>query len=153
MIIADSLTWFDVEGAELDARTLYDVLALRAAVFVVEQDCPYQDPDGRDLVEGTRHLVGRVDGEIVAYARILAPGESHPTPRIGRVIVAPPARGGQLGRALMLRALDVCAEHWPGQAVELGGQAHLTGFYQSLGFWAVGAPYVEDGIPHQWMRR
>lgn len=149
-------TWTDLAVADLDVRTLHDVLALRAAVFVVEQECVYADVDGLDLAEGTRHLVGRDprDGAaITAYARLLAPDADHACPRIGRVIVAPYARGAQLGRTLMERALTSCAEHWPGQAVELGGQAHLVGFYASLGFEPVGEAYDEDGIAHQWMRR
>ena len=149
-----ALTWDDLGVDDLDVRTLYDVLALRSAVFVVEQECAYQDVDGLDLVDGTRHLLGRRGPQpLAAYARILAPSEDHPTPRIGRVIVSPHARGEQLGRALMLRTLGACESRWPGEAVELGGQAHLTDFYASLGFTAVGAPYVEDGLPHQWMRR
>lgn len=145
--------WSDLASTEIDARTLYDVLVLRSAVFVVEQDCAYQDPDGLDLLEGTRHLTGLVEGSIAAYARILAPDEEHPTPRIGRVIVLDAVRGQQHGRRLMERALLSCEEHWPGQAVELGAQAHLAGFYGSLGFEAVSDPYDEDGILHVWMRR
>ncbi len=148
-----ALAWSVVPAADLDARTLYDVLALRVAVFVVEQECPYLDPDGRDLVDGTRHVVGRLDGEVAAYARVLAPDADHEVARVGRVVVAPRARGGGMARELMVRALAVCEETWPGRAVELGAQAHLTGFYASLGFLEVGAAYVEDGIPHQWMRR
>lgn len=148
-----TVTWSDLGVTDLDARTLYDVLALRAAVFVVEQECAYGDPDGRDLVEGARHVVGRLGQEVAAYARVLPPGPDHPTVRIGRVVVAPSARGRQLGRDLMAQALRACAEHWPDHPVELGAQAHLTAFYESLGFWPVGAGYVEDGIPHQWMRR
>jgi ElaA protein len=130
------------------------VLALRSAVFVVEQECAYQDPDGLDLLDGTRHLIGMSgDDGIAAYARVLAPDANHPTPRIGRVIVSDRVRGQQLGRRLMERALACCEEHWPGQPVELGAQAHLTGFYGSLGFRAVGEPYDEDGIWHVWMRR
>ena len=160
------VSWSDVAGPDLDVATLYDVLVLRSSVFVVEQDCAYQDLDGRDLLEGTRHLIGR-QGAIAAYARILAPeqvpdhglaarGESSPemaTPRIGRVIVAPQARGQQLGRRLIERAVRSCEEHWPGQPIELGAQAHLVALYGSVGFVAVGDPFVEDGIPHQWMRR
>lgn len=152
MSSADPVTWSDIAASDLDAPTLYDVLVLRSAVFVVEQDCPYQDPDGLDLLEGTRHLIGRQDG-IAAYARILAPDDDHPTPRIGRVIVSGRTRGQQLGRRLIERALTCCEEHWPGQPVELGAQAHLAGFYGSLGFEASGEPYDEDGIPHVWMRR
>ena len=147
------LDWTDLGVGDLDVRTLHDVLALRAEVFVVEQRCAYADVDGLDLADGTRHLVGRSGGAIAAYARLLAPDADHASPRIGRVIVAPDARGAQLGRVLMERALAACAEHWPGQAVELGGQAHLVGFYASLGFTPVGEVYDEDGIAHQWMRR
>ncbi|MEO5651488.1 MAG: GNAT family N-acetyltransferase, partial [Marmoricola sp.] len=77
----------------------------------------------------------------------------HPTPRIGRVLVAQHARGQQLGRRLMQRALTTCEQQWPGVAVELGAQAHLIEFYASLGFDAVGEPYDEDGILHVWMRK
>jgi ElaA protein len=150
---ADDVVWSEIEAGDLDTRTLYDVLALRSEVFVVEQACAYQDVDGLDLVDGTVHVVGRGAASIAAYARILAPDDARPTPRIGRVIVARPARGRQLGRPLMRRALACSEERWPGQAVELGAQQHLTGFYGSLGFEAVSEPYDEDGIPHVWMRR
>jgi ElaA protein len=146
------ITWSEVAAAELDTATLYDVLVLRAEVFVVEQQCVYQDPDGLDLREGTRHVIGR-DGAIAAYARVLAPDVEHTSPRIGRVVVAPAARGRQLSRQLMEHALACCREQWPGRPVELGAQAHLAGFYGSLGFEAVGEPYDEDGILHVWMRR
>jgi ElaA protein len=149
-----TVAWSDIASGFLDARTLYAVLALRSAVFVVEQECAYQDPDGLDLLDGTRHLIGMSGGNgIAAYARVLAPDANHPTPRIGRVMVSGRVRGQQLGRRLMERALACCEEHWPGQPVELGVQAHLTGFYGSLGFRAVGEPYDEDGIWHVWMRR
>ncbi len=146
------VTWAEVSGGQLDVATLYDVLALRSAVFVVEQECAYQDIDGFDLAEGTVHVIGR-DVGIAAYARVLAPDDTHPTPRIGRVIVASEARGRQLARPLMRKALESCAQHWPAHVVELGAQAHLTGFYESLGFEVVSEPYDEDGIPHLWMRR
>lgn len=152
MSSADSLDWSDLAAGDLDVSTLYDVLALRSAVFVVEQQCPYQDPDGLDLLAGTRHLLGR-GLALTAYARILAPQREWPTPRIGRVIVAGRTRGRQLGRRLMERALACCEEHWPGQPIELGAQAHLTEFYRSLGFAPAGDPYEEDGIAHLWMHR
>jgi ElaA protein len=153
-VTTDDITWSTIEAGELDVATLHDVLALRSAVFVVEQDCVYQDIDGLDLAEGTVHVIGREDGGgIAAYARVLAPDDRHATPRIGRVLVYVAARGRQLGRDLMQQALACCEEHWPGQAVELGAQAHLTAFYGSLGFATVGEAYDEDGILHQWMRR
>ena len=122
-----SVTWSDVAGPDLDVATLYDVLALRSAVFVVEQECAYQDLDGLDLLEGTRHLIGRQgdDRGVRADPRAgsgaehgLPPGEQPEmsTPRIGRVIVAPQARGQQLGRRVIERAVRSCEQHWPGQA-------------------------------------
>ena len=147
------LSWTEVRGDELDVATFYDVLALRSAVFVVEQECAYQDIDGLDLLAGTVHVLASDSGGIAAYARVLAPDEAHPTPRIGRVLVAPYARGQQLARPLMRRALETCERLWPGDPVELGAQAHLTRFYAGLGFVPVGEVYDEDGIPHQWMRR
>ena len=151
MTPAAPLTWSDLAVADLDVTTLYDVLVLRSAVFVVEQECPYQDPDGLDLCEGTRHVIGRGTA-IAAYARILAPDEERHTPRIGRVIVSGETRGQQVGR-LMERALASCEDHWPGRPVELGAQAHLAAFYGSLGFAPIGEPYDEDGIAHVHMRR
>jgi len=150
---AEDVLWSEIEAGQLDTRTLYDVLALRSEVFVVEQACAYQDIDGLDLVDGTVHLIGRASGSIAAYARILAPEDPRPTPRIGRVVVAQPSRGRRLSRPLVRRALACCAGRWPGQAVELGAQQHLTGLYASMGFEAVSQPYDEDGIPHVWMRR
>jgi len=147
-------SWTDAVLTELDVATAYAVLALRSQVFVVEQECAYLDPDGADLDPGTRHLLARTDdGRVAAYARLLAPDDQHAAPRIGRVVVAPRSHGAQLGRDLMAQALAACERHWPGEPVELGGQAHLVGFYRSLGFVPVGEEYVEDGIPHRWMRR
>ncbi|SDS86741.1 ElaA protein [Nocardioides scoriae] len=150
-------TWREVPAGELDVRTLHDVLKLRSAVFVVEQDCAYQDVDGQDLLEGTVHLLAETEigsgAGLAAYARVLGPDAEHDAPRIGRVIVTGAARGQQLGRRLVERALEVCAREHPGRAVELGGQAHLVPFYASLGFEPVGEVYDEDGIAHQWMRR
>ncbi len=151
--MSSDIAWSETLAANLDAATLYEVLSLRSAVFVVEQDCAYQDLDGLDLLEGTVHLVGRSDGALAAYARVLAPDDEHRAPRIGRVIVRRGTRGQQLGRRLMERALAICARLWPGEAVEIGAQAHLAGFYGSLGFEATSAPYDEDGIPHIAMRR
>ena len=147
------LAWVQLAGDQLDVTTLYDVLALRAQVFVVEQECAYLDVDGLDLDPGTVHLLARLDGEMAAYARELAPDDTHPEPRIGRVLVTRAARGRQLGRRLLERAIAAVEESRPGTAIELGAQAHLAGFYASLGFVAVGEPYDEDGIMHLWMRR
>lgn len=147
------LAWQDLTAMELDAATLHEVLAVRAQVFVVEQQCFYQDVDGLDLVETTRHVLGWSGDRLATYARVLAPDPGRPGPRIGRVLVVPELRGQDLGRAVVRRALSVCAEQWPGRPVELAAQAHLTRFYADLGFSPVGEVFDEDGIPHQWMRR
>jgi len=149
------LTWHDLHHTDLTVADLHDVLALRNRVFVVEQECAYQDVDGLDLVRDTRHLLARGgdgdvdgDGAIVGYARLLAPYDGRPA-RIGRVIVTAEARGQRLGVRLMERALASCAEHWPGTGVDISAQAHLVDFYASLGFVVTSEVYDEDGIPHQ----
>jgi ElaA protein len=142
------LTWHDRHHADLSATELHDVLALRNRVFVVEQQCCYQDVDGRDLVGGTRHLCAWRGAELVAYARILAPEGGKERVHIGRVIVDASARGQQLGRQLMDRALASCERRWPGRAVQVAAQAHLEEFYGGLGFVRVSEVYDDDGIPH-----
>jgi ElaA protein len=132
---------------ELSPTLLYALLRLRVDVFVVEQQCPYPELDGRDTEAGTRHLWADRDGVPVGYLRILAePGGGA---RIGRVCVARPARGEGLARRLMAAAL----EHIGDRPCELHAQAHLAGFYASFGFTATGPEYLDDGIPHVPMRR
>ncbi|MFD2764757.1 GNAT family N-acetyltransferase [Micromonospora eburnea] len=133
--------------AELDARTFHDLLRLRIDTFVVEQNCPYPELDGRDVEAGTRHLWLTRDGAVVAYLRILAdPGG---VARIGRVVVAPAARGAGLGGRLMTEALALVGA---GPCV-LEAQSHLVGFYAGHGFAVSGPDYLDDGIPHTPMRR
>jgi ElaA protein len=129
----------------LDARTAYDVWRLRQSVFVVEQACPYPDLDGRDTEPGARHVLLEDDG-LLGYARVLDDGEVW---RIGRVVLAPAARGRGLADPLMQTALSVC----PGRDVVLDAQSPLTGWYATLGFEVDGPEFVEDGIPHLPMRR
>lgn len=142
------IAWQDLHHSELTAAQLYAVLALRCEVFVVEQQCAYLDVDGRDLSGETRHLIGWLAGKPAAYARLL----KNETVAIGRVIVAPEARGRRLGMALMEQALAACMRHWPQAGVMLSAQAHLQPFYASLGFQPSSAVYDEDGIPHIDMR-
>ncbi|MFG3704875.1 GNAT family N-acetyltransferase [Micromonospora sp. NPDC047670] len=133
--------------ADLDARTFHDLLRLRIDVFVVEQACPYPELDGRDVEPGTRHLWLDDDGAPVAYLRILDdPGG---LARIGRVVVAPRARGGGHAGRLMTAALEVVG----GRPCVLEAQSHLVDFYARHGFAVSGPDYVEDGIPHTPMRR
>jgi ElaA protein len=130
---------------QLDATTAYAVWKLRQDVFVVEQDCPYPDLDGRDTEPGTRHVVLRDDDRVVGYARVLDDGERW---RIGRVVLAREARGRGLADTVMRAALDVATE----RDVVLDAQSPLAGWYGSLGFEADGPEFLEDGIPHTPMR-
>jgi ElaA protein len=133
--------------AELEARTFHDLARLRVDVFVVEQECAYPELDGRDVEPGTRHLWLTQDGVPVAYLRILA--EPDGGARIGRVVVAPTARGaGHAGR-LMVAALAEIRD----RPCVLEAQSHLVDFYTRHGFTVSGPEYVEDGIPHTPMRR
>ena len=140
-----SLHWQDYHHSELSAAQLYAILALRSEVFVVEQTCIYQDIDGQDLTGENRHIVAWLEGKPAAYARVLRHAEDV---AIGRVIVAPSARGLKLGHQLMEQALAACQKHWPGERVAISAQAHLQGFYGRLGFVAYTEIYDEDGIPH-----
>ena len=146
------LVWHDKGADELNASALYEILALRNQVFVVEQQCPYQDLDGRDLMPGVRHITAYHEGTIAAYARLLPPRADRAAVTVGRVIVAPRARGRRVGHLLMEHALTACARHWPRTRLFLSAQAHLQTFYGQFGFAASGATYVEDGIPHIDMR-
>lgn len=143
-----NVDWQDKHHSELTARELYDLLALRNAVFVVEQQCAYQDVDGKDLQAGNRHLLGIADGQLVAYARLLSPEDKSSPVKIGRVIVSDRVRGARLGSRLMEKAISRCQLHWPGHDLFLSAQAHLENFYGQHGFVAAGESYLEDGIPH-----
>lgn len=142
-----TLEWYDVAAADLDTGRLHDLLALRCAVFVVEQQCAYLDVDGRDLATGTRHLGAEADGELRAYARLLAPGVDG-LAHIGRLLVAAPGRGRRLGHELVDRAVAGCRSAWPKAGIALSAQAHLQGFYVAHGFEARGEVYDDDGIDH-----
>jgi ElaA protein len=123
---------------ELDARTLYAILRLRAEVFVVEQDCPYLDPDGRD--QDARHLWIEQDGAVVAYLRIL-PG------KLGRVVTHPTARGTGLATELVRRALELAD-----RPVRIDAQSRLGPWYGTFGWVQDGDEFLEDGIAHIPMR-
>jgi predicted GNAT family N-acyltransferase len=145
--------------AELDAVTLYRILQLRVDVFVVEQQCPYRELDGRDLEPGTRWLWATETadptratgpGTVLATLRVLR--EDHRTARIGRVATAPQARTGGIATALMRRALEL-TDAEPGVEVLLDAQTPLAGWYQRFGFEVAGPEFAEDGISHLPMRR
>lgn len=132
----------------LTPTTLYAVARLRQDVFVVEQECPYPDLDGRDLEPATRHVLleDLDDSGLLGYARVLDDGDRW---RIGRVLLARDARGRGLADVVMQTALAVCG----GRPVVLDAQAPLAGWYATFGFEVEGPEFLEDGIPHVPMYR
>lgn len=147
------LVWQDLHHSELNTVQMYAILQLRCEVFIVEQNCPYQDIDGLDIVGANRHIIAWLEGKAVACSRILVLNEAASDISIGRVIVSPSARGHKLGYALMQKALISCTTHWPQANIELSAQAHLQHFYASFGFVPITDIYYEDGIAHIGMRR
>jgi ElaA protein len=140
------IAWRFARFDELTPREAHDVFRLRAAVFVVEQACAFQDLDGRD--PQCWHLLG-IDGDrLAAYCRLVPPGVKYVEPSIGRVITAPERRRTGAGRALMREALARTEALWPGQALRIGAQLYLECFYAEFGFARVSEPYDEDGILH-----
>ena len=131
---------------DLPARTAYDVWRLRQQVFVVEQKCPYPDLDGRDLEPATRHVVLLDGDQVVGTLRVLDDGERA---RVGRVVVAPAARGRGLATTLMDEAMALCGD----REVCLDAQTGLTGLYEGYGFEVAGPEFDDDGVRHVPMRR
>ncbi|MCG6117428.1 MAG: GNAT family N-acetyltransferase [Aquimonas sp.] len=149
----NDIHWACLPFEQLDLHRLYALMRLRVEVFVVEQNCPYPELDGRDLHPQALHLLGERAGQLVACARLLPPGLGFEGPAIGRVVVAASARGTGLAHLLMAQALAHGQRRWPQQAIFLGAQSHLQGLYAAHGFEVCSAPYLEDGIPHIDMRR
>lgn len=130
----------------LSLDELYDILQLRAEIFVVEQDCVYNDIDGLD--KDAIHQFYRKDGEIVAYSRLLKSGTRFPDCSIGRVIVKDSERGTGLGLEMMKQAKSYILNDWKTPKIKISAQKYLRNFYESLGFKIVTEEYLEDGIPH-----
>lgn len=147
------ISWISKHHSELDVSELYAILALRTRVFVVEQNCPYLETDGQDLVGDTCHLMARDDNSLLGYLRLLDPRRMGGEVVIGRVVIAEAARGTGLGHRLMEQALAECSQRWPGVPLYLSAQAHLQGYYGRYGFEPVTEVYLEDDIPHIGMRR
>ena len=140
---------------DLSPADLYEVLAQRQNVFILEQTCLYPDIDGLDPV--AHHLLGwrTVEGkrQLAAYLRVLGPGVKYPEMSLGRVITTQAARGSGAGRALLARGIECAEALYPGHRIRIGAQQYLERFYQGFGFETVSAPYDEDGIMHVDMLR
>jgi len=132
---------------ELSLQQLYDIMVLRQEVFVVEQDCPYLDADGKDQM--SHHLMGYLDGELVAYTRLVPKGISYDKYiSIGRVITSQSVRRDGYGKDLMERSIKQIRTLFGQKDIKISAQCYLLKFYKGLGFEPVGEEYLEDDIPH-----
>lgn len=142
-----SIRWEIKPFEKLTTIELYKLIALRTEVFVVEQNCPYQECDGKDLF--ANHVLGFDANEIVACARILPVGVSYSDgASIGRVVVDKAYRMHGVGIDLMNSSLQFCDAKYPKNNVIISAQQYLVAFYEKFGFIKKGTPYLEDGIPH-----
>ena len=135
--------------SELTTEELYQILRLRSEVFVVEQDCVYQDLDNKD--QKAIHLYFKENDEILAYTRIFKAGYYYENPSIGRVVVSKKNRGKDVGKKIMIDSIEYIKQNIKGKKIELSAQKYLDKFYKDLGFYKTGEDYLEDGIPHQRM--
>ena len=140
------IKWICKPFTRLSADELYAILQLRSAVFVVEQNCVFQDADNKD--QPSFHLMGWQDAALVAYTRLVPPGIAYNEASIGRVVTAITARGSGIGRMLMQRSIDECRKLFGEGVIRIGAQLYLKEFYASLGFIPTGGIYPEDGIDH-----
>jgi ElaA protein len=147
-----NIRWEIRKFEELSNIELYRIMHLRLAIFSVEQNCPYQDADGKD--PECFHLMGYdQDNELIVYSRIVPGGISYDEVSIGRVVSSAKVRGTGAGRALMTRSLEEIENLWGKVPVRISAQCYLTKFYNSFGFEIVGEEYEEDHIPHIEMLR
>ena len=140
------IEWRFAPFAELTPLEVHDLFQARAAAFVVEQNCVFQDMDGID--PECWHLLGTKSGALVAYCRLVPPGTKFTEPSIGRVVTTSAVRGTGCGKELMREALARAQKLWPGRAIRIGAQRHLERFYVDFGFVTASEPYDEDGILH-----
>lgn len=149
------LQWFTFSFEQFSTYQLYEVLALRSQVFVVEQNCVYQDIDGAD--QKALHICAydMQDNSpvLVAYARIFNAGIKFAEAAIGRVLTHQNYRDKKLGHLLLQQSLTAIQENFGAQAIRIGAQTHLEKFYMKYGFVPVGASFLEDGIEHTEMLR
>ncbi|TDQ28671.1 GNAT family N-acetyltransferase [Tenacibaculum caenipelagi] len=131
---------------ELTTSELYELLQLRSEVFVIEQDCVYQDLDGKDVK--ALHVLGEKEGKIVAYTRLFNSGEYFDTPSIGRVVVKESERKYGYGHDLIKASIKAIVDSYSETTITISAQTYLQKFYESHGFKQVGEEYLEDGIPH-----
>ena len=131
---------------ELNLEELYQILQLRSEVFVVEQDCVYQDIDGKD--QKALHILGIKEGKVIAYTRCFDKGFYFEEAAIGRVVVKESERKFGYGHLILKASILAIEERFKTKNIKLSAQQYLTDFYESHGFMQMGEGYLEDGIPH-----
>ena len=136
------MIWEIKEWSELSNKEVENIFSLRSEVFIVEQDCVYQDIDGKD--QKAKHVLGKINNEIIAYARIFKPGDYFKEASFGRTVVKKTYRGKKTGHALVKK----CLENMKDRIIKISAQSYLKRFYASHDFKAEGEEYLEDGIPH-----
>jgi ElaA protein len=148
-----NITWYHKHFNELNTVELYQILQLRNEVFIVEQNCPFQDLDDKDFK--CYHLMGfdTDTQKVVAYTRIVPADVSYIEASIGRVVTSSIARKGGIGRQLMQKSIELLEELYGGVSIKIGAQLYLKKFYESFGFQQIEEVYLEDGIEHILMIR
>lgn len=144
--MTDLIQWKLSAFDALSVHELYELLQLRTEVFVLEQNCLFQDLDGTD--SQATHLMGRRGGQLLAYARCFPAGIKFAEASIGRIVTSQRVRGSGLGHLLIEQALAAVATLWGRQPVRIGAQARVKNFYTGHGFGDAGVAYLEDGIEH-----
>ena len=141
-----NLAWICLPFQQLTVEQLYTILRLRNRVFVVEQNCVYEDTDNKD--QEAYHLMAWHDGKLLAYTRLFKPGDFYDAASIGRVLTAPEVRGTQMGKELMQRSIQQVYALWGPVPIHISAQLYLKKFYSAFGFQPVSDVYLEDGIEH-----
>jgi len=140
------INWICKKFDDLSPQELYTIMQLRNEVFVVEQNCVYQDADNKD--PHCYHLMGLLNNKLVAYTRLLPPGLAYTEASIGRVVSSPSARGGGVGRELMEKSIEQVSQLFGTTSIKIGAQLYLLKFYTSIGFQQTSTVYLEDNIEH-----
>ena len=136
---------------DLSNFELYEILQLRSEVFVVEQDCVYQDIDGND--QKALHIIGTIENKIIAYTRCFRPGDYFREASIGRVVVKESQRKLKRGNQIIKNSIKAINDHYKTNIIKISAQCYLNKFYTNLQFKPIGEKYLEDGIPHIYMIR
>jgi len=138
--------WICKSFDQLSVNELYAIIKLRIEVFIVEQNCVFQDADDKD--QKSHHFMGWIGDELAAYTRLVPKDISYDKPSIGRVVTSPKYRRSGIGKELMIKSIESAYNLWGKQPIQIGAQLYLQKFYESLGFIVSGPIYLEDGIEH-----